>query len=246
LEILRKQRYIDQSDRASVNSSETNYPPTELLLASFEAQCRRRRSGISIPRLRLGELNDIRLYYGWNPLPESRLGEKHLEITINYMLWVYPEKEEMIWRIALLLAPWGRDLAIKCMNRHPRKWKADKLSKYLEIPEAVRIGLDLRTIGSKDITAEQRKEARKEAKRADQAKTRQENGATPRSCSASATRPWIAAGFKCRRTWERHGKPSGNDVANSYPMYTPCPLSYIVHEIATPENKRGHAGGLPR
>lgn len=41
---------------------------------------------------------------------------------------------------------------------------------------------------------------------------RKAQGVTPREQSASRTKPWIAAGFKTRRTWERHGKPS---VANS-------------------------------
>lgn len=30
---------------------------------------------------------------------------------------------------------------------------------------------------------------------------------TRREDSASRTKQWLAAGFKCRRTWERHGKP---------------------------------------
>jgi hypothetical protein len=39
-----------------------------------------------------------------------------------------------------------------------------------------------------------------------QAKWRRTNCATPRAESASRTKPWLAAGYKCRSTWERHGK----------------------------------------
>jgi hypothetical protein len=33
-------------------------------------------------------------------------------------------------------------------------------------------------------------------------------GYKPHAASASRTKPWLAAGFTCRRTWERHGKPA--------------------------------------
>lgn len=48
----------------------------------------------------------------------------------------------------------------------------------------------------------ERAAARKRAERLKAGKT-----TTPREQSASQQKPWIAAGFNTRRTWERHGKP---------------------------------------
>ena len=40
--------------------------------------------------------------------------------------------------------------------------------------------------------------------------------------SLSRTKPWLSAGFKTRRTWERHGKPSA-DVASVEPDVVSTP-----------------------
>lgn len=54
----------------------------------------------------------------------------------------------------------------------------------------------------------QRNAARRKASRLKTGQTKR-----PRELSASQTQPWFAAGFKTRRTWERHGKPTPGEGA---------------------------------
>ena len=65
-----------------------------------------------------------------------------------------------------------------------------------------------------DDIPEQPQPARREA----ECQHRQ-RGVTPRTqwkaTSLSQTKLWLAAGFKCRRTWERHGKPTPKIVAGT-------------------------------
>lgn len=50
---------------------------------------------------------------------------------------------------------------------------------------------------------------------------RRKAGATPREASASQTKPWLAAGYASRRTWERHGKPLSRAVSQTRPKQDP-------------------------
>jgi hypothetical protein len=50
----------------------------------------------------------------------------------------------------------------------------------------------------------------------------------PREQSFSRTKPWEAAGFRCRRTWERHGKPM-SQIRGQYASLLLTP----GHEFAT-------------
>jgi hypothetical protein len=103
-----------------------------------------------------------------------------------------------------------------------RRWKSDTLAspKWLNVSYAERQALGLMTIGAFDVPKKEREALRRERyrprkrtlDRAYRQRRRRANGAKPRAQyeaeSASRTKPWLAAGFRCRRTWERHGKPS--------------------------------------
>jgi hypothetical protein len=77
------------------------------------------------------------------------------------------------------------------------------LGELLQLTIVERDQLKIRSIDSCEETASERK-AR--LKRDREAARRRERGAAPRSTSASATQPWIEAGYQTRRTWERNGK----------------------------------------
>jgi hypothetical protein len=59
-----------------------------------------------------------------------------------------------------------------------------------------------------DDTPEQQQSLRREIDRQRKQRKRKAEGVQPRAdyeaASLSQTKPWLAAGFKCRRTWERH------------------------------------------
>jgi hypothetical protein len=67
------------------------------------------------------------------------------------------------------------------------------------------------TIGSYQTPKAERMRQRKEKQRLAEEDRRRAAGAKPReqylAAAVSRTKPWEAAGFRSRRTWERHGKP---------------------------------------
>ena len=93
------------------------------------------------------------------------------------------------------------ELLDMALGQRPRRG-ADKLGKYLGLSYATRQELQIRTIGSYDLTKRTRKRLRERKNRAAMAAKRLANGAKPHSESLSRTEPWKAEGIS-RRTWER-------------------------------------------
>jgi hypothetical protein len=105
-------------------------------------------------------------------------------------------------------------LAREALER-PRRgngWNADAIAQHIGIQEHWLEGCfgpnKCKRCG---LVSMQRPWHVREAERGAQKAARRKAKRTPRAeyeaNSASRTRPWEAAGFKCRRTWERHGKP---------------------------------------
>ncbi|CAO4137876.1 hypothetical protein DHODJN_00055 [Methylorubrum extorquens] len=80
---------------------------------------------------------------------------------------------------------------------------ADEFARALGITAAEVKAYDLYTIGAIDRLEAQRLAEKREADRQYQAVKRTLKGATPRSASISAEKPWLAYGISNRRTWER-------------------------------------------
>lgn len=134
-------------------------------------------------------------------------------------------------------------IAKRYRNRAPHK--AETLGYLLNVTPEEREGLGLTKIryaGQDDGRLILDRRARKAA--AEKAR-RQKSGAKPRELSASKTEPWIAAGFKTRRTWERHGKPEAKFEAVSQKrgkqssFQDETPLKVAVHEFATTPRTSG-------
>jgi hypothetical protein len=115
------------------------------------------------------------------------------------------------------------------------RWSADKLAsiKWLAVSAAERATLDLKTIGALDLPKKEREALRRERYRnrkrmldtAWHQRQRRKQGKPTRAVSEatsnSRTKPWLAAGFKTRRTWERHGRPPvRHNVASASCTYT--------------------------
>ena len=118
-------------------------------------------------------------------------------------------------------------------------WKPDAVAEHWLIREYELIacfGEDHRRrcgLVSRDRPPEVRAADRK-AK--DKARKVGKGGSTPRAeyeaKSASRLEPWKAAGFNCRRTWERHGKPSSAPRVASVSTTLPC--KGYADTLATP------------
>lgn len=94
---------------------------------------------------------------------------------------------------------------IAAVLRSPRRYRADTIAKLLNVTDAERRALGLRTIGATDRDAEARKADRREADRARKRAARRA-AARPRKPTLAEQRPWAALGMS-RATWYRKGKP---------------------------------------
>jgi hypothetical protein len=77
------------------------------------------------------------------------------------------------------------------------KFSADTLGseEWLAVSDKLRAALDLRSIGSFDMTKEQRAQRRKDKNRERKEAERRKAGAKPQSLSAERMKPWIALGM---------------------------------------------------
>jgi hypothetical protein len=98
--------------------------------------------------------------------------------------------------------------------RHPnfRNLSSDTVGTLLDVTAKERDHCHITTMENIEETAAARRKRQKAEKRQRdrdyQREQRMAAGRKPHAESASQTKPWIVAGFGCRRTWERHGKPT--------------------------------------
>jgi hypothetical protein len=188
-------------------------------------------------RLRLGDLHRLLRDRCHSPvLPDDDAGRQYLkELLLPISLGpnearnrcgvvgIWGPVDRMRHEIELS-APWMSDddardlrLEIMAMPRWQRKPTAKTLGseERLRVTYAERERLRLWTIGPCDMTENAMALIRKRKKRQRDRQRRRSQGAKPRAeylaASISQTKPWIAAGFNTRRSWERNGKP---DVAS--------------------------------
>src|SRR5262249_48595129 len=125
------------------------------------------------------------------------------------------------------------------INRTPiwqRKPNAKELGERLRVTNPQRERLRLWTIAACDMSHEEAQEWRKAKDRQRKRGLRKSRGSEPRADyeanSISKTKPWIADGFNCRRTWERHR----NKLANaSVASASAVRLVKAEDKLATPE-----------
>jgi hypothetical protein len=162
--------------------------------------------------------------------------------------WHNPDSGDAVGALMLAAQRMGRtiteaeaELIIEEADTVPKCRKADVLAKYLHLTDKMRTELQIRTIGSVDVSKQQRARRRKEQKRAHKQVKRRKQGIKPRAeylaaNSISRLQPWKAEGIS-RRTWYYRrkatalvpGQPSTrwrlrqqdvatDSVADSYPL----------------------------
>ena len=157
---------------------------------------------------RFGELMRLMHRYYPNGLPHNGAGYKFAKYVCRTLAFD-PIDRRANWldRNAAWLDSSDRARLLSYGPYWYGKWS---LGDNLELHDIDRMELDIRTIEAFDVTPEQREadNDRKNRERGD--KNRSAAGVQTRDqylakCK-SHTKPWLAAGFKCRRTWERHQK----------------------------------------
>jgi hypothetical protein len=129
-----------------------------------------------------------------------------LLILLHHYAYANPQRAP---KVVQARAPWltGAELDdfMADAMRSPRMWEFQELGDHLNLKEADRSALKIRTIGTSDMTPAERKEHRKHANRLYQKAKRQARGATPREQCKSRLEPWKAVGMK-RSTFYRWQK----------------------------------------
>jgi hypothetical protein len=97
--------------------------------------------------------------------------------------------------------------ALERVKRKPPFYTSEDIGRRLNVTAEERERLGLTHIAACDVSARQVEAQKRAADRERKRVKRLAEGRRPRSLAATATQPWLAAGFNTRRTWERHGKP---------------------------------------
>ena len=161
-----------------------------------------------------------------NGLPHNGAGYKFAKYVCRTLAFDPIDREPMAEPQRGVARQADRDRLLSYGPYWYGKWS---LGDNLELHDIDRMELDIRTIEAFDVTPEQREadNLRKDRERND--KNRRDAGVQTRDeylakCK-SRTKPWLAAGFNCRSTWERHQKKAKEeDCRNS----NPSPYSSII------------------
>jgi hypothetical protein len=89
---------------------------------------------------------------------------------------------------------------------------------FLDITGDERRTCRITTMDAVDETPEERKSLRSQIDRERKERERRAKGMKPQSQSISQAKPWLAEGFKCRRTRERHRKADKSPTATALPV----------------------------
>jgi hypothetical protein len=168
------------------------------------------RPRVSISSLRINELNRLFTARYGHTLPDDDAGRDDILVMAHHLARCPGEVGRRIRNWIELHAPWmASDMAaqiIRLVTSNPIKWRADTLAQRVRLTEAERRQLGIRTIGSIDMTREERKKARRLRQRQRDLARRRAQGARPRAeyeaNSISRSKPWMAHGIS-RRTWYR-------------------------------------------
>jgi hypothetical protein len=147
-------------------------------------------------------------------LPHNKLGVKYARYMCRTLAFFDSIEGRERWLDRY--APWiNAELHAKLAGLSAYWYWGRSLGQHLELYDEDRERLEAWTIEAVDVTKEQRKTINLEKRKKSWERYRRKQGIKPREQSASRTKPWEAAGFNCRRTWERHGKPTPAAVSQT-------------------------------
>jgi hypothetical protein len=175
----------------------------------------RGRRPVTILALRLAELNRLLTdRHRGELLSDDDSGRDDVLVVAHHLAHLAADPARKITSWIALRAPWMRPdeiaAVISTVLAKPRRWRADTLAKRLNVTQAERSRLRIKTIGACDATKLERagmcRQRKLERQRERDRSRRRAAGRTPRAVylvlALTNTRPWTADGIS-RRTWER-------------------------------------------
>ena len=187
-----KKRYAWQARQHAIKNGNLRSKPTLQTLRVVELEgLYRRRFGKFVPDTEEGRTALRHIC--------QHLAHYRGDVVSNIMGWIRAR------------APWfepdaARTFANQFTAREPLP-TAEQLGRLIQLTDAERTELKIKTIRAFDVTKAEMDRRRKAADKQYQQEKRRKAGAKPRSESYSQTEPWVFFGIKRRRTWERRGKP---------------------------------------
>ena len=178
-----------------------------------------------------------RLYldrWGSNALPNDDAGRSDLLLWLDHAAQV---GVHYITGRARVLAPWLTEGQLEDLIERTgrgKHWKKDPLGFELNLTDAVRTRLDIRTIGAVDRTKAQRAKDCKEREAAAARKRRANAGAKPHALSEARTKPWEAMGVSESTYRRRKRQADSVDSISS---------GILFESLST--TKHCHDGGAP-
>jgi hypothetical protein len=186
---------------------------------------------------RFGELMRIMHRYYPNGLPHNGAGYKFAKYVCRTLAFdPIDRRAEWLDRNARWLD--GTAERSRLLSYGPIWYGRWSLGDNLELHDIDRMELDVRTIEAFDVTPEQRAADNNKKNRERGDKNRRAAGVQTRdeylATCKSHTKPWLAAGFKCRRTWERHQKKAqeGECRNSNTPPYSSIITTYVSCDTA--------------
>jgi hypothetical protein len=152
--------------------------------------------------------------YRGRKLPDNDQGNADLQVAIHTMIDTGAGQYK-VEHLILALTDKSRDEAVALANDafdHRIYLNPDIRGELMRVDWEMRQRLGLRQIEAFDVPKFKRIARQGKAKDQRQKERRRNRGVKPRDQwladnSKSRDKPWLPAGFKTRRTWERHGQP---------------------------------------
>jgi len=179
-------------------------------------------------------------------LPHNREGARFCRYVIQTLAWftTIDQRDRWLTRYAGWLQ--GEKVRGQILDAPPHWYGKRSLGEHLELYDADRERLKITTIEAVDVDDDEREVINREKDSKRKERRRRENGVQPRDQylaeSLSRTKPWEAAGYRCRRTWERYGKPGVASVSAPSLIYNidRTDLRHVSQSCSTKKTKPTH------
>jgi hypothetical protein len=168
--------------------------------------------------LRMAEFERLFLdRYGSKVLPDDDAGRHDLRLWLDHaaQLGVHYITGQA-WSLAPWLTEGDLDDVIAQAGRG-KHWTADDLGNELNLTDAERTRLDIRTIAPVDRTKAQRMKRSKKRRATAEAQRRATAGAKPHALSEARRKPWLALGIS-ESTYRRRKRQTDSADSNSCPI----------------------------
>jgi hypothetical protein len=176
--------------------------------AEIASRYKKKRGPANLGAIRIAELRRIfRARHRGDTLSNDDAGREDAVTMAHHIAGQPVDAARRIRAWLELRAPWMTpgdvaDLVDEVLVQ-PKRWTADELAARLNLTDAERQRLRIRSIGASDMTKAERQEARRDRARASKQRKRRAAGVVPRAeylarCTAARTRPWEILGISQR------------------------------------------------